>query len=163
MPVFERFSWYGVEEVKIKAKTITKDVRGVFVSGQCHALALSVNAITGWPMYAAFSDDGTNIPDHVFVKCPKGYLDVNGINSLGIYTKYPYTIREVKKDEILAWVKHRNDGNSGGYLEPNLKDTQIYAEQVAKIGGHNVKSKAKVKRVPRLPLSRKDVASCTTR
>ncbi len=63
--------WMGVYDLADDG-SIDDAARYVFCHGQCHALAAALHDLTGWPIYMLRDDD------HVVVKGPRGFLDING-------------------------------------------------------------------------------------
>jgi hypothetical protein len=58
---------------------ITNDDTVNFTQGNCHELALAINAITGWPIYTFYDPDEDLADLHAFVQCPRGtFVDVQG-------------------------------------------------------------------------------------
>lgn len=61
---------------------ITDDDIVNFTQGNCHELALALNAITGWPIYTFIDPDDGRGDLHAFVQCPRGtFVDVQGEKS----------------------------------------------------------------------------------
>lgn len=140
MPTFKTVCWGGPLDVEVNNPSITDPiVQDVFVSGQCHAMALAVNAITGWDMYGVYAGYDS-VPDHVVCLSPKGYIDVNGIiDECSRFSEgRGYIYKKITRGDIEFWVEEHKRNPKQGYLEPNVKDTMPYAEQVVKLGGFNV-------------------------
>ena len=73
------------------------DAITAFTEGDCWALALSVNKLTGWPLVFLCDESGDGEHPagywmHVMVKHPKGkWLDAHGLNTPKQIRKYWYT------------------------------------------------------------------------
>ncbi len=77
-----------------------------FTEGSCYQLALAVQEVTRWPVYAFWDRDSRDYDLHAFVKTPRGtFLDINGEHSRYAmfcdwvdYDFEDYGIRRVRKD-----------------------------------------------------------------
>lgn len=63
---------------RLRPGVINHAARECFTNGQCHSLALALNTLTDWPIYAVRPHYGRY--DHFVVKSPKGFLDIDGLN-----------------------------------------------------------------------------------
>jgi hypothetical protein len=109
----------AVHRVRL-GKKITKIVVKMFKFGQCHALALALNEILGWPIYGCyhqFSDSRETV--HYMVECPKwGFADIHGIRCLD------YGYRKVNPDTI-------RKGRQRNHLKPHMVLARHYAPMIA--------------------------------
>ena len=100
-----------------------------FKRGQCHALALAIHELTGWPIKGLGRYDKQDAPDspaHCVVWCPKlkMYVDIDGKVSRNYY----------RNDR--GWkVLNRNVSPSRAktfkaYLKPNMRAARPFAKTI---------------------------------
>jgi len=91
-------TWRGTYTLETRSG-ITRDAKTVFTRGQCHSLAVALHDLTQWPLY---SIGGTpDSPDHILVKTPKGFVDIQGLNAEKPY--YPDRPRPINRDEVFEF------------------------------------------------------------
>lgn len=105
---------------------INKNAIKAFKRGQCHALALAINKIMGWPIYGICDWSNTpSDPGHICVKNPKngGYVDIDGYGAVqrwrdrwGDVTLHPLTPAQTYKLDT--------------YLRPSVKKAIPFAKKV---------------------------------
>lgn len=83
-------SWSGNHKVKVRKNgvgVLNQDASNLFTCGHCHSLALAVNKLTGWKMFAV--GDEHYSPQHFIMYCPplKDYIDVNGPKAVSRYKR----------------------------------------------------------------------------
>ena len=68
--------------VKLNGK-LTDEVARLFVQGQCHALALALRELLGWPMVGAYRNHEDDGPGHYCVYSPdtRHFADVYGLRA----------------------------------------------------------------------------------
>lgn len=105
------------------------DAHRVFESGQCHALALAIHELTGWPIKGLGHLDLGDYPDspaHCVVWCPKlkAYVDIHGKVGRGYY----------RKERGWVVINHsippEQVNNLREYLKPNMRVARPYAKAV---------------------------------
>lgn len=101
--------------------TITPLVEHIFSSGQCHALALALHEILGWPIMGCFHGfGGSRYTFHYVLLYPRGgNVDIHGIRCVD------YGMRPVKPETILK-------GRCRAFLPPALGFARHYAPIIAK-------------------------------
>lgn len=86
------------------AKRITPLAKEVFSSGQCHALALALHDILGWPIKGTFSEYHRRT-SHYVVESPKRHLtgDIEGLRCVDFYRRHasPDVIRKGTNKSLL--------------------------------------------------------------
>ena len=85
----------------LKAGVIDRDATRVFLSGQCHSLALALHRLTGWQIVGLYGwdDEFPLTPGHVVVRDEQGeYVDVEGRGALTRYEKR--IARGLKRDKV---------------------------------------------------------------
>jgi hypothetical protein len=97
-----------------------------FRRGQCHALALAIHELTGWPIKGLGDYDRPNSPAHCVVWCPKlrGYVDVRGrVSRKYFYRRNGWKVinRRVRPVEIESFED---------YLKPNMEAARAFAKTV---------------------------------
>ena len=101
---------------------IDYNARRAFHSGQCHALALAINKLTGWPIKGVGDDDSdtADSPAHCLVYVPalRRYLDIDGLS-----TKPPRGWRVLNRR-----VTERAVNKFRYYLEPNVRAAKPFAK-----------------------------------
>jgi hypothetical protein len=98
---------------------LTPYIENIFTHGQCHALAVALHEILGWPIYGIFDSWG---PDkttyHYMLQCPRGgFADVTGFHC------FDCGYRKTTKRTILA---HRNKD----FVKPAMEFARHYAPLV---------------------------------
>ncbi len=122
-----------IDKVEIhKNGTINKNAIRAYQNGQCHSLALAINAITGWQIYGIADESNTETdPGHVVVKNPRngGFIDIKGYGALqrwrkkwGPVTVHPLTVAQTK--------------NLDSYLKPQIKKALPFAKKILKKIGY---------------------------
>jgi hypothetical protein len=112
-----------------KEGNIDYHARWIFTAGHCHSLAVTLNKLTGWPICGHgfnFYDDPTfaDMPGHMFVHSPKGYLGITGIMEWhSVYSD----VRVMTIKEVRHWISL---GHLGGYRKPNYQLARPYAERL---------------------------------
>lgn len=112
--------------------TITDDVCHVFVSGQCHSLAIELHKLTKWPIFGLWNlnDNVLPGPAHCVVKSPKGFLDINGLGAVekmqGAWKTTNVPVRKLTAKEI------RDNLDNWGYLKPVPAKVKPFAKSLLK-------------------------------
>ena len=124
--------WFG----GTKTVTLAVDENGVgvidetalraFRCGQCHALALALHELTGWPIKGLGDpgwDDTPNSPAHCVVWSPqhRAYIDIGGIVDRRRNRNWKVINRNVTKKQV---AKFRY------YLRPNVEAARPFAKAV---------------------------------
>ncbi len=122
-------AWTGWGDTVTKTLTVDNEGFGVideaatyvFSRGQCHALALAVHQLTGWPIKGVgdYSDSPLS-PGHCINYSPthKVYMDIRGIRPKP-HSTYKVVNRRIHPKHI---------GNMAGYLEPNIEAAIPFAK-----------------------------------
>jgi len=121
---------YGTAELTIDDEgfgVIDKEARFAFTNGQCHALAVALHRLTGWPIkgasYDRYEDDS---PTHcvVYWRERRVYVDVNGAS------------RQVRIDGTRFYISHRYiDPHTAAnrlsyYIKPDLTTAALFARTI---------------------------------
>ena len=123
--------WFGW----VAKATLTIDDSGIgiideaalraFRRGQCHALALAIHELTGWPIKGIGSPyaDSADSPAHCVVWSPKlrRYIDIGGIVDRSEYRHWRVINRNVSKRRL---------NNFRYYLKPNVRASRPFAKAV---------------------------------
>ena len=105
-----------------------EEARVAFYRGQCHALALALNSLTGWQIKgvsrACKSRDES--PEHCAVWCPKlkAYIDVKGAHNSAP------KLSDSKSRIVQRRLSPRRVPNLDGYLKPNVKAAMPFARTI---------------------------------
>lgn len=100
---------------------VTKQVEDIFSSGQCHALAVALHEILGWPIKGCYGSYGSKAKHthHFVVYSPcKLTGDIFGLRCID------FRLRNVKAETIL---KDRNPM----FLHPSMEFARHYAKLIA--------------------------------
>ena len=140
---FNTWCWLGEDSAKLasRPRTINEDAKQVFISGQCHSLAVALNRLTGWKLYGMYTDDDineygekTDSPDHVIVRTPYGFADIGG---LGVDERYSrrtsrhFHLLPITEEEIESWEEPRHS-TWGRYHPLQTEDAMPYAKLLLK-------------------------------
>lgn len=131
MAKVSHWGWIGQTESEINNNgVIDEQARRVFVRGQCHALALAIRELTGWPLFGLVDRrDGNSqrSPGHVVVRTPSGaYIDINGKGAAGRWKKrYP-------RAKLYRLYPCRIRNGMRGYLPADIKAATPFAKTVLK-------------------------------
>lgn len=100
---------------------ITPFIEHVFSNGQCHALALALHEILGWPICGCYRTEGADrSTNHVILLSPDGgTADIHGIRCVD------YRTRPIKPETI-----RRN--RMRDFLKPSMELARHYAPMVVK-------------------------------
>jgi hypothetical protein len=111
---------YGDAIVKLDGN-LTPEVRRLFTSGQCHALAAALNEILGWKIGVCIDAKGRET--HFVVESPTGkFADANGLHDTapgvrGEYCDWDYVLHCYRKY---------------GFAKPNMVFARHFAPIIAK-------------------------------
>ena len=108
---------------------IDENARKVFSAGQCHALALAIHELTGWPIKGIgnrYNDDEPQSPAHCVVWCPplKKYVDIKGAKGRDYYRRrnnWKVLASNVQPQQVQSFER---------YLTPNMKAARVFAKTV---------------------------------
>jgi hypothetical protein len=108
---------------------INEEARLAFYRGQCHALALALNSLTGWQIKGVSrawrsTDDA---PDHCVVWCLKlrAYVDIKGAHN-----RAPKLNDSCKSRVVNRRLSARKVPTLDGYLKPNVKAAMPFARTI---------------------------------
>ena len=79
-------TWWGRYTLTIDDKgfgVLDENAEVVFTRGQCHALAIAIHQLTGWPIKGVgYKSDSPESPSHCCNYSPerKGYVDIKGLS-----------------------------------------------------------------------------------
>ena len=92
----------------------------IFENGQCHAFALALHEVLGWPVVGCWlSDAPTRASSHIAVRCPGGLTaDINALQAID------YNVRVIAARTV-------ETGRLKGFLPPSLRLARHYAPQIA--------------------------------
>lgn len=121
--------WGQVQEARVnKAGNITKKVKTVYSSGQCHALALALHELAGLPLVGLYGDgddfdeemgEGYSTPMHTAVRLPSGtVLDIKGIDA---QLRWRATVLPLSEKEVRGFEKR-------DYLPPDVEAAKPFAK-----------------------------------
>lgn len=79
-----------------------------FCYGYCHVMALELHERTGWPLIAVWYKSDTDLPGHIAVQHPDGWI----VDVQGAYDEDPegLEIKEMQpidESDIMMWVERR--------------------------------------------------------
>lgn len=107
---------YG-RTVDVRPGIIDREAIFAYKAGQCHALAMTLHDLHGWPMFMIDND-------HLVVRLPEGqYLDIAGVHDFRVgfncSSKASISMQTMRK--LIA---------AGIYLQPDLVTAEIFANAV---------------------------------
>ena len=102
-------------------KTLTPEVEHILTHGQCHAFAVALHEILGWPIVGCYGAGSCHRSTfHFALRCPSyGFADAHGMQSFD-----EYSFRHVKAETILL-------GRAKGFLKPSMTFARHYAPMIA--------------------------------
>lgn len=114
---------HGTVDVHVSlplAERVTPLVAHIFSSGQCHALAVALHEIMGWPIVGCWSRyRGDHSSHHIALQHPKGFTaDIHGIRCID------WNHRKMSAAGIL---RRRNMA----FFPPAMKLARHYAPEIA--------------------------------
>jgi hypothetical protein len=119
------WNWGDKEPIKVRADgVVDRKAITAFTQGQCHAFALALHEISGWPIVGLFNEwrkviGGT--PGHCAVKSPYGIVDIEG---LGAVNRHCYgCVKVVSKERVLGF-------QNIDYMEPNVEVARPFARHI---------------------------------
>ena len=121
----QHYSFWGPVNTKVQIDNkgfgvLNNEAKRVFSTGQCHAFAVALAELTGWPIkgLGGFMDTKDS-PAHCVVYCPplKKYIDIKGFRDKD---EYPYKILNRNISNKLA-------NSLKGYLPAHMDSARAMA------------------------------------
>jgi hypothetical protein len=120
-------TWWGVYTLTIDDQgfgVLNEEAEAVFTRGQCHALAIAINQLTGWPIKGVgYKSDSPDSPSHCLNYCPdrKGYVDIKGLHKKPT-DNFKVVNRNISQETARKYLS--------GYLEPNVRAAIPFAKTI---------------------------------
>ena len=126
-------SWWGHHTLVIDDQgfgVIDSEAEIVFTRGQCHALALALHKLTGWPIKGAsyYRCSSWESPSHclVYWREWRVYVDIEGVK------KHPWIGRTKLVVSHRYLSPKRAKSGLGKYKKPNLRAAMPFARTILK-------------------------------
>ena len=105
---------------------VDHDADRLFTHGHCHSLAFALHKLTNWPIYGVVYDFADNMPGHVLVLSPEGWLDINGLLDISYFDD----ARRLNASHFKPW--YLKPGDEVGYFQPDIEMAMPYAKTLLK-------------------------------
>jgi hypothetical protein len=114
---------------------IDSEAKRAFTRGQCHALAVAINKLTGWTIKGVgrdFCGDYSLSPCHcvVYASELKAYVDINGASKRVPRLNYHDTFRIVNRNISAKTIRAEK---LEGYIKPNVRAAMPFAKALVQM------------------------------
>lgn len=122
--------WFGRTTVELTIDdegfgVIDENAKRAFQHGQCHALAIAISQMTGWPIKGMGRPnyDEPDSPQHCVVWSPtlKKYVDINGVSTKPMLNSWRIINRRISRKKA---------PNLQYYMKPDMKAAIPFAKTI---------------------------------